>query len=477
MPRFTRPIAGVVVDKKVNSGDTVSPGQALLDNVRPRANADGGHGARIAGDGTGGRSAGGRRLDSLGLDCHATISEIVPEAQAESRSFQVKVTGPCPPNVYSGMFGRIFIPLGEEEVLVVPPQAVRRVGQLDEVDVVENGTTRRHVVQLGRTLPEGREVLSGLQAGERVVLPRTSTQPRGTIMSHQESGHDHGKHDFLNGIVHQFLDTNFSIILIIVSFLIGLAALLVTPREEDPQIVVPMADVMVSAPGLSADQVEQLVATPLEKILYQIDGVEYVYSMARENQAIITVRFYVGQDRERSLVKLFKKLDENQDIVPPGVTGWVVKPVEIDDVPVVTLALTSATDDSHALRRVGEEVVERLAALPNVSRAYVVGGEPRTVRVDLDPERLQAYSVSPLEVQQALQGANIVLPAGSFTRNDAAGPRQGGDGHRPPGATFRAGCRRLPGPARFPQGCRHGPRRAGRSGQLRAPWLGTGTRI
>ena len=187
-------------------------------------------------------------------------------------------------------------------------------------------------------------------------------------MSHPEPVHDHGKHDFLNGIVRQFLETNFSIILIIVSLLIGLAALFVTPREEDPQIVVPMADVLVSAPGLSADQVEQLVATPLEKILYQIDGVEYVYSMARENQAIITVRFYVGQDRERSLVKLFKRLDEHQDIVPPGVTGWVVKPVEIDDVPVVMLTLTSANDDSHTLRRVGEEVVQRLSALSNVSR-------------------------------------------------------------------------------------------------------------
>ena len=238
-------------------------------------------------------------------------------------------------------------------------------------------------------------------------------------MSQQQTDQAHGKHDFLSGIVHQFLDSNFAIILIIVSLLIGMAALFVTPREEDPQIVVPMADVMVNAPGLSADQVEQLVATPLEKILYQIDGVEYVYSMARENQAIITVRFYVGQDRERSLVKLFKKLDEHQDIVPPGVTGWVVKPVEIDDVPVVTLALTSATDDSHALRRVGEEVVQRLSSLSNVSRAYVVGGEPRTVRVDLDPERLQAFNMSPLEVQQSLEGANIVLPAGSFNRNDA----------------------------------------------------------
>ena len=119
------------------------------------------------------------RLDALDLNCHATISEIVPEAQGESRSFQVKVTGPCPPNVYSGMFGRIFIPLGEEEVLVVPPQAVRRVGQLDEVDVVEKGTSTRHVVQLGRTLPEGREVLSGLRQGERVAVPQPSSDRGG----------------------------------------------------------------------------------------------------------------------------------------------------------------------------------------------------------------------------------------------------------------------------------------------------------
>ncbi len=234
------------------------------------------------------------------------------------------------------------------------------------------------------------------------------------------------RHDFLNSIVHVFLDNNFSIILIVVSMLIGLAVLLVTAREEDPQIVVPLADVMVSMPGYSAEQVEQLAATPLEKILYQIDGVEYVYSMARENQAVITVRFYVGQDRERSLVKLFKKVSENQDTIPPGVTGWVVKPVEIDDVPVVTLTLTGADGDGFTLRRVGEEVIERLSALPGVSRAYVVGGEPRTVRVDLQPDRLQAYAMSPLEVQQALQGANVTHPAGDFTRNDAVVRVEGG---------------------------------------------------
>jgi multidrug efflux pump subunit AcrB len=107
-----------------------------------------------------------------------------------------------------------------------------------------------------------------------------------------------------------------SLILILLATVVGLAALGLTPREEDPQIVVPLADVYVNFPGHSAAEVEQLVTTPLEKILYQIDGVEYVYSMSRENQAIITVRYYVGEDRERSLVKLYKKLDENLDIVP-----------------------------------------------------------------------------------------------------------------------------------------------------------------
>jgi multidrug efflux pump subunit AcrB len=220
----------------------------------------------------------------------------------------------------------------------------------------------------------------------------------------------------LSRIVNVFLRSKLSVLLLVFAVLIGAAALWLTPREEDPQIIVPLADVFVSFPGHSASEVEQLVATPLERILYQIDGVEYVYSMSRENQAVITVRFFVGQDRERSLVKLFKKLQENSDAVPPGVTGWVLKPVEIDDVPVVTLTLTGS--DSYTLRRVGEETVQRLAALPDVSRAYVVGGEPRTVRAEVDPDRLQAYNLSPLEVRRALAGANVTAPAGDFSRAD-----------------------------------------------------------
>jgi multidrug efflux pump subunit AcrB len=225
--------------------------------------------------------------------------------------------------------------------------------------------------------------------------------------------------DPLTAIVRAFLYSNLSIILIIFSLIVGAVALLITPREEDPQIVVPLADIFVQFPGRSAAEVEQLVATPLERMLYQIDGVEYVYSISRDDQAIITVRFYVGQDRERSLVKLFKKLQENTDAIAPGVAGWVMKPVEIDDVPIVTLALTGAQDDSYALRRIGEELVERLAVVPQVSRAFVVGGQSRTLAVRLQPDRLQSHATTPTEVLRAVRSANISQPAGSYTSNDS----------------------------------------------------------
>jgi multidrug efflux pump subunit AcrB len=235
--------------------------------------------------------------------------------------------------------------------------------------------------------------------------------------------------DPLSQLVRAFLDSNLSIILIVVAVVAGVAALLVTPREEDPQIVVPLADVFVSFPGHSAAEVEQLVTTPLERILYQIDGVEYVYSMSQPDQAVVTVRFFVGQDRERSLVKLFAKLGEHADRIAPGVAGWVMKPVEIDDVPVVSLALThrnGTTGDPHALRRVAEELVERLAVLPNVSRAAVIGGEPRVVRVEPTIERLAAYGVDPAAVARAIAVSNSVLPAGRFTRDDRTVAVEGG---------------------------------------------------
>lgn len=226
------------------------------------------------------------------------------------------------------------------------------------------------------------------------------------------------EHRFTDNIVRIFLNSNLSLILILLAVIIGLTALFMTPREEDPQIVVPLADVYVNFPGHSAAEVEQMVTTPLEKILYQIDGVEYVYSMSRQDQAIITVRFFVGEDRERSLVKLYKKIQENLDIVPPGLAGWVIKPVEIDDVPIVTMTLTSAAADDMELRRTAEEVIRQLTDVKDVSRAYVVGGRPRKVQIYMDPDRMAAYQVSPLELQSAVESFNLSLTAGDFRSRD-----------------------------------------------------------
>ncbi len=220
------------------------------------------------------------------------------------------------------------------------------------------------------------------------------------------------------GIVRRFLTGHLSILLIILAATLGATAILLTPREEEPQIVVPLADVYVNYPGASAAEVEKLVATPLERLLWQIDGVEYVYSVSRRNMAAVTVRFFVGEDRERSLVKLHNKITSHMDEAPPGVAGWVIKPVEIDDVPILTVALYSGVYDDHQLRRIAEEVRARLDAVQNISRTRVAGGRPLEVRVELITEDAAARGISPLEVYQALASADASLAAGGFSRDN-----------------------------------------------------------
>ena len=219
-------------------------------------------------------------------------------------------------------------------------------------------------------------------------------------------------------IVRTFLESHLSIVLILLALIAGGAALMVTPREEEPQIVVPNADVFLSYPGHSAEEVEKLISAPIERYLYQIDGVEYVYSRSMPGQSIITVRFYVGQDRERSLVKLNKWLTQNADKVPAGVTGYVVKPRETDDVPIVTFTLTSPNRDDYELRRIAEEVQNRLQTVPNSGISFIVGGRPREVLVRLNPERMAGFHIAPLDIERALAGADSNLQSGSFTRGD-----------------------------------------------------------
>jgi multidrug efflux pump subunit AcrB len=225
---------------------------------------------------------------------------------------------------------------------------------------------------------------------------------------------------FLTRVVDLFLRGDVAILLIVVSLILGGVSLVLTPREEEPQIVVPLADVFVAAPGLSAEEVEQQVTIRLEKLLYQIDGVEYVYSMSRPGQAIVTVRFYVGEDREDSLLKLYNKIHSNTDRVPPVVTDWVVKPVEIDDVPIVVVSLWSENPryGDHELRRIAEQFNNELQSIPQTNRVHVVGGRPRRIRVLVDPTQLAARQTSLIDVANALKASNVNVRAGEFQQQD-----------------------------------------------------------
>ena len=226
------------------------------------------------------------------------------------------------------------------------------------------------------------------------------------------------KKSIFSGLIEAFLRGNMAILLMIVSLAAGAAALIVTPREEEPQIVVPLADVLVMYPGGSAEEVEKLVSSRLERMLYQIDGVEYVYSMSRPGMAVVTVRFYVGQDREKSLIKLYNKVFQNIDKTTPGIAGWIIKPIEIDDVPIVNATLYSPRYDTHQLYRVAEEVVHKLQPIRNSGNITIHGGQRRVIHVYLDTERLSAYGLSPMEIAGALKISNAQAESGSYDQAD-----------------------------------------------------------
>ena len=235
-------------------------------------------------------------------------------------------------------------------------------------------------------------------------------------MNQPENQIEQAPDGFIIGIVRSFLKSSLSVMMIAASLILGVAAIMITPREEEPQIVVPMADIYINVPGSSPEEVEQLAAVPLERLLWQIDGVEYVYSMSHRDMAVVTVRFFVGEDRENSLVKLRNKIEMNIDKVSPVIKGWVVKPIEIDDVPIVTLALYSDKYNDHELVRVGEEVLARLSEVKNISGTSITGGRKREVQVSLSPERMSGLGVSLLEVYQALAASDASITAGSFSQ-------------------------------------------------------------
>jgi multidrug efflux pump subunit AcrB len=232
-------------------------------------------------------------------------------------------------------------------------------------------------------------------------------------------------------IARLFLDSELTPLLGITALLLGLFAVFVTPREEEPQINVTMANVIVPFPGASAEHVESLVTTPMEKVLAEISGVKHIYSVSRPGVAVITVQFEVGQERTDAIVRLYNAIYSNQDWRPAGVgiLPPLVKPKGIDDVPVLSLTLWTRDPQrgAHELRQVAHAIEAEIQRVPGTRNVNTIGGPDETVHVVLDPQRLAGYGLTVSELIGSLQAANIVQHAGTTVGAGAAVPVQAGE--------------------------------------------------
>jgi len=207
-------------------------------------------------------------------------------------------------------------------------------------------------------------------------------------------------------------------LLIAGSILLGAFAVWKLPREEEPQIVVPMVDVFVQMPGSSSREVEERVTKPMEKLLWEIPGVEYLYSTSSPGMSTVIVRFTVGEDEEKSIVRLNQKLAANLNLIPPGASPPMVKPRSIDDVPILALTFSSKRYGDFELRRVAAQVDDIIKQTPDVSAVALIGGQRREIQITLNQSKLAAYNLSPLQVTGALGLSNRRLPSGQFAANN-----------------------------------------------------------
>lgn len=223
---------------------------------------------------------------------------------------------------------------------------------------------------------------------------------------------------FVGNLAKQFIDSKLTPLIIIVALLLGLGAALILPREEEPQITVPMADVFVQMPGASAKEVEQRITAPMEKLIKELPGVEYVYSTSRSGSSLVIVRFYVGQNTEDAIVQLYNKLYANFDKIPPGVSQPLIKLRAINDVPILALSLWGEQSTGAELRQIAAQLDEQIKQIPDVSETTIIGGQKRQLRVEFDPTRLNAFGLTPLEISQALQSQNAELASGALSQNN-----------------------------------------------------------
>ena len=219
-----------------------------------------------------------------------------------------------------------------------------------------------------------------------------------------------------------FLTSQLTPLIALIAALLGLIAILVTPREEEPQINVTMANVFIPFPGASAKDVEALVATPAEQVLSQIAGIEHIYSVSKPGMAVLTVQYLVGQDRTQALVRLYDAIQANRDWVSPelGVGEPIIKPLGIDDVPIVTVTLWTRdeTRGAYELEQAAHAAEIELKRIAGTREVVTVGGPGRAVRVMMDPDRMAAFGISPQDIRDALQVANAAQPSGTLVSNN-----------------------------------------------------------
>ena len=225
---------------------------------------------------------------------------------------------------------------------------------------------------------------------------------------------------FSGKIAKAFIGSKLTILLMVAFLLIGGYSTFLIPREEEPQIEVPIADIFIGFPGATPKEVETKVTGPLDKIISNVKGVEYVYSTSMKGQAMLIVQFYVGEDVERSIVKLYNEIMKSMDHMPQGVTLPLIKTRAIDDVPVLGITLWSETYDDYTLRQLGEELTNEVKKINDVAAITVTGGRSRQIKVILDKDKMAESHVDFLSISQQMQGSNAQMMSGTLLKNDTA---------------------------------------------------------
>ena len=212
-----------------------------------------------------------------------------------------------------------------------------------------------------------------------------------------------------------FIQSKLTPLIVAASILLGIGAVVMLPREEEPQIIVPMVDVMVQMPGSTAREVEERVTRPMEKLLWEIPGVEYIYSTSSPGMSMAIVRFKVGQNEEDAIVRLNQKLFANMDLIPQGASPPLIKPRSIDDVPIIALTLSGASYDHFTLRRIAAQVTDQIKEINDVSEVKIIGGQRRQIRVLLDESRMSSRNIAPAMIVPMLQSSNRQTISGSLS--------------------------------------------------------------